>query len=189
MPEAPEAPDVSDVGKVRSLLPLVILGFILVVFALAVLWWPTGNFGEQQVSIIHHISRLTRPLNNEDGLNLPRRFLDAGIYLIVLAGVVFLVTAWRRGTRGAVLGLIGVSVLGLSYASGMALYSGPMVSTCGFLLILFGAVVTWATLREESTPQDNTDQLEHEKPDLDSGEAQRHSLDLGTDEYALHPIA
>ncbi len=170
-----------------------ILGFILVVFALAVLWWPTGNFGEQQVSIIHHISRLTRPLNNEDGMNLPRRFLDAGIYLIVLAGVVFLVTAWRRGARSAILGLIGVSVLGLSYASGMALYSGPMVSTCGFLLILFGAVVTWATLREESTQPDNTadntDQIELEKPAIESGEAQRHSLDLGTDEYASHPIA
>src|SRR5689334_19171635 len=121
MPDAPESPDVPDMGevrKVRSLLPLVIMGFVLVVIALAVLWWPTGNFGEQQVSVIHHIARLTRPLNNEDGLNLPRRFLDAAIYLVVLAGVVFLVTVWRRGTRGALMGLIGVSVLGLSYASG-----------------------------------------------------------------------
>jgi hypothetical protein len=166
------------------------------VFALVVLWWPTGNFGEQQVSIIHHIFRLTRPLNNEDGLNLPRRFLDAGIYLVVLVGVVFLVTAWRRGTRGALLGLIGVSVLGLSYVSGMALYSGPMVSTCGFLLILFGGVVTWATLRDETGEAENADQLLENPIDQNDNLAQNYSsadqakpLDLGTDEYASHPIA
>src|SRR5260221_12601637 len=114
--------------QVRGLLPMVVAGFILVLLALLVLMWPNGQWGDEGVTTMPHVMRLFKPMLNEDSLNIPRRILDLGIYAIVVVGLVLLVTAWRRGTRGSLLGLMLVSILGLAYVGGMALYSEPMIA-------------------------------------------------------------
>ena len=189
-PDQAEQIGYSESGKIRSLLPIAIVGLVLVIVALLLLLWPTGQFGDTDVRMIPHVARILRSIDNETGLNLPRRLLDVGIYIVLLAGIGFLVVAWRRGTRSALVGLIAVSILGLSYMSGMALYTGPMIATCGFLLVLFGAVVAWTTTRDkgadendENTALHSTDSMADQK--IDGSD----TLELGTDENAPHPVA
>lgn len=181
----PEKRKSGDIQTIRSLMPLVLLGFALVLTALLLLLWPTGQFGEQNVQTIPHILRVVRPMIGESALNIPRRILDVAIYLVVIIGIGFLVVAWRRGTRNSLLGLIGIAILGLSYVSGMALYTGPAVGTCGFLLILFGAMVAWIISRGE----DEDDEASPAETDTYTDPAERtENTTLGTDDYASHPV-
>ncbi len=129
----------ANLAIIRALLSIVIVGFVLVGFALLLLRWPIGA-GDQAVQ---QITRLAG--SDDNGANLIQRLPDLAIYLIVIAGIAFLVLAIRRGERSLLLGLVGIGFLGLAYAGGMALYIGPMVSVCGFMLILFGGMVAWAT--------------------------------------------
>src|SRR5450432_3349258 len=165
--------------QVRSLLPIVIVGFALVLVALLVLLWPNGQWGDDGVVTMPHIVRLMTPLLHENGVNLPRRILDIGIYAVVVAGLVLLVQAWRQGRRNALVGLMFVGILGLSYVSGMALYTGPMIGTCGFMLILFGGLVAWVSTTDP-TPT---------APDHDGENFTIEPIyTLGTDENATHPV-
>src|SRR5258708_13111824 len=84
---------------VRSLLPMVITGFVLVLLALLVLKWPNGQWGDEGVSTMPHVMRLFTPLLNEDGLNIPRRIMDLGIYVVVVVGLVLFGTTSPQGTR------------------------------------------------------------------------------------------
>ncbi|MEP7285780.1 MAG: hypothetical protein ABI947_08430 [Chloroflexota bacterium] len=173
----------SNLQTIRSLLPVVFAGLMLVIVALVIMLWPTGAYGDQGVQTVPHVLRVLRPLPSETGLNIPRRILDVGIYVVVLVGIGALLIAWRRGSRNALVSLIVVGVLGLSYVSGMALYTGPMVSTCGFLLIFFGGLVAWVTshnepatsaLPDDGDPADRADQIDR--------------AESGTDKYASHTI-
>jgi hypothetical protein len=153
----------SNLQTLRALMPLIILGYAMALCALPVVGWPTGQFGQQNVELVRHFDRITRPLISEgDSAGLPRKILDVAFYLVLLAGFGFLVLSWR-GRRNPMLGLIGVGILGLSYASGMALYSGPLLSTCGFLLILFGGIVMLTTARDDEI--DSTENEEIAAPD------------------------
>ena len=181
----PEKRKNGDIQTIRSLMPLVLLGFVLVLTALLLLLWPTGQFGQQDVQTIPHILRVVRPMIGESALNIPRRILDVAIYGVVIIGLGFMVVAWRRGTRQSLLGLIGIAILGLSYVSGMALYTGPAVGTCGFLLILFGAMVAWMTSHNED--QDDEASPAEMYSDIDPAERTDNAT-LGTDEYASHPV-
>ncbi len=163
---------------VRSLLPMVITGFVLVLLALLVLKWPNGQWGDEGVSTVPHVMRLFTPLLNEDGLNIPRRIIDLGIYAVVVVGLVLLVTAWRQGTRGTLPLLMLVSITGLAYVGGMALYSGPMIGTCGFMLILFGGLVTWASTTDHASAH----------PDDEENLTTEPIHTLGTDENGTHSV-
>ncbi len=163
---------------VRSLLPMVITGFVLVLLALLVLKWPNGQWGDEGVSTMPHVMRLFTPLLNEDGLNIPRRIMDLGIYVVVVVGLVLLVTTWRQGTRGTLPLLMLVSITGLAYVGGMALYSGPMIGTCGFMLILFGGLVTWASTTDHTSAH----------PDDEENLTTEPIHTLGTDENGTHSV-
>src|SRR5258708_10175564 len=124
-PDQTEQTGHAESGKIRSLLPIALVGFVLVIVALFLLLWPTGQFGDASVTLIPHVARILRSIDNETGLNLPRRLLDVAIYIVLLAGVGFLVMAWRRRKRNALLGLIAVSILGPSFISRLALHARP----------------------------------------------------------------
>lgn len=148
---------------IRALIPLVLFGFLLTLIALLIAGWPTGQFGQQNVETVPHYERFTRPLVGEgETLTLPRRILDVAFYLVLLAGFAFLFLTWRRGNRSSLMGLIGVGILGLSYASGMALYNGAFVSMCGFLLILFSGIVMLTVVRDDEDVETETDLTESE---------------------------
>jgi hypothetical protein len=170
----PNARRMSDIQTIRSLMPLILIGLTFVVSALLLLKWPNGQFGEENVSPLPHLERIGQPLIGESSLSLPRRILDIAIYVVVVVGLGFLVLTWRRGQRNSLLGLIGVSILGLSYVSGMALYAGPAVGTCGFLLIFFGAMVAWVSAdSEDETDGIKSDDLTRESIDRTPDSADR----------------
>jgi hypothetical protein len=134
-------PDRSTI--VRSLMPLVLFGFLIVVTALLCLLWPAASTNDNRGITVRHRERIG--LTDETGTaNLSRLFLDLSIYAIVIAGIAFMLTAWVGARRGMLVGLMGVGILGIAYASGMAQYTGPAVSICGFILLLFGGWVAWA---------------------------------------------
>ncbi len=161
---------------VRSLMPLVLLGLLIVVTALLCLLWPASPTGESRGAVVRHRDRVS--LTDDSGaVNLSQLFLDLAIYVIVIAGIGFLVTAWVGARREVLAGLIGVGILGIAYASGMAMYTGPAISICGFTLILFGGWVAWAA----SSPV----------PD-DSGETNGEPVELTanrTNDHASHSVA
>jgi hypothetical protein len=169
MLEQPFTRESSPEMSIRGLMWLVAAGFIVVIVALLILGWPSGQWGDKDLKILPQIMRTVFALRGEVTLPAARLALDVGIYVLVMIGLAFLVAAWRGGSRGAVTGLLVISILGLSYVSGMALYIGPMVSTCGFLLILFGGLVAWASMPRQNLPEQPID-------------------DRGTDEYASHPV-
>lgn len=139
----------STLATIRGVLLLAMVGFVLVIVAFLVLLWPTGSWGTNDVAFVQHFQRITSALTGEGTSNLPRRLLDVAIYLVVLVGLIFMFGAWWRGSRFALTGLLGASVLGLSYAGGMALYTAPMVTSCGFTLVLFAALLSLLSLHEE----------------------------------------
>jgi hypothetical protein len=156
----------SNLQTLRALMPLVLFGYLMALFSLIVKGWPTGQFGQQNVDLVLHFERILRPLVSEgDSAALSRRILDIAFYLVLLAGFGFMVLVWRRGKRSPLLGLVGVAILGLSYASGMALFTGGFMSMCGFLLILFGGIVMLTTARDDDEEIESTELYETIAPD------------------------
>ncbi len=183
-------PESNDSGitrqTLRDLLPVIVLGFILVVIGLFVLLWPTGAWGTENNVSVPHLQRL---LGDAGGSAVPltRRILDASIYLVVLLGIGFVGVALRRSTRDTMIGLIAVSILGLAYVSGQALYAGPMMSACGFLFILFGSFVAWiASSANDPKPAEPNLPAEHEKVD-DTGSSE--PIGVGNNDYASSSVA
>jgi hypothetical protein len=188
MPEEINRPHQTDTTVVRYLMVLVIAGLIAVFFALARLRWPAGPDADGPG--IHHLSRMLGPSPDSSSLDIPRRLLDFAIYPVALIGVGLLGLVLRRRSRLSLIGLMVVGFLGLAYVSGMALYAGPMVSVCGFMLILFGGLVAWIA---SSPPEETTITVEvpgelAEQP----GETSRpegESVDIRTDDHASHSAA
>ncbi len=206
----PQAQPVQPVRRdhVFAMMPLIVVGYALVLVALLLLPWPTGQYGEQEVGFVPHILRIICPLPDEvatssppsvpvlgfqcypwDGAhpNFPRRLLDIAIYGVVIVGIYLLAMAVRRGTRGSLAALIVFSVVGLSYVGGMALYTAPAISVFGYLLILFGALVAFASFPPEGIAQAPRKQTEavtevEEAPVEDSYDA---SYDQQQDEQQI----
>jgi len=154
-----------NLQTLRVLLPLVLFGYLMALCSLPVAGWPTGQFGQQNVELVSHFQRITHTLVSEgDSAALPRRILDIAFYLVLLAGLAFMVLVWRRGKRSPMIGLLGVAILGLSYASGMALFTGGFMSMCGFLLILFGEIVMLTAARDDDEAE-TTELNETTEPD------------------------
>jgi hypothetical protein len=170
MLEPPPSSEPTPKNQVRSLMFIVACGFVIVIVSLLLLNWPSGQWGESDVTMIPQIQRTIAAVTGKIAWPLPRLILDVGIYILLVIGLGFLVAAWRSGARGALMGLLAISILGLSYVSGMVVYVGPMISACGFVLILFGGLVAWASSPRHNLP---------EEPPID---------DRGTDEYASHPV-
>lgn len=164
------SPEPNPNKQVRGLMYIVACGFVIVLVSLLLLNWPSGQWGESDVKMLPQVQRTIAAVTGKIAWPVPRLVLDVGIYVLLIIGIGFLVAAWRNGARGALMGLMGISILGLSYVSGMVVYVGPMISACGFVLILFGGLVAWASLPRHNLP---------EEPHID---------DRGTDEYASHPV-
>lgn len=127
---------------VRSLLPVTFIGLFIVLIALVFMQWPVPT-GKGVTD--HQISRMTGFLSGANA-SLPGFLLDALVYILLLVGIGCIVIAWRRAWPGPLLALTLVGLLGLAYVSGTALYTGPMISVCGFSMVLFGGLVAWVAV-------------------------------------------
>lgn len=136
---------------IRSLIPFVFLGFLIAFAALFLLQWPMPAGSEQSTSLL--LMRIIAPVATESTANIARKFLDLGIFIITLIGIGFMVVAWRLGERGPLIGLVAVGILGIAYASGTAAYTGPLVSVCGYTIILFGGLVAWLAASSDASSE------------------------------------
>jgi hypothetical protein len=182
---APDAPLIPLEGSVpgpsaeqrtepaRGVLPITLVGILIALVALLVLQWPIQT-ADSSVQTTVHISRLVERLTSG---NIGGALTDAIMYGAVLVAIVLCVVLWRHGTRPRLLGLLFIGLLGLVYSGGMALYIGPMVSVCGFSLILFGALIALATYPADDATGQNENDRHSEK---------MHSVDKGYPGQVMH---
>jgi hypothetical protein len=148
--ERPSA-EASNPIIIRSLIPIVFVGFLIAFSALFLLQWPLPAGSDQSTDLL--LRRITSPAVTEGTANVARRFLDLGIFIITLIGIGFMTVAWRMGERGPLIGLVAVGILGIAYASGTAAYTGPLVSVCGYTIILFGGLVAWLAASSDTSSE------------------------------------
>jgi hypothetical protein len=181
---------------VFALMPLISFGLFLVLFGLLALMWPTGSFGEDSVESINNLERIYRGITGQYPTNVVKIILDIAYYPLVIAVTWFVVRAWIGAKRRVFVAIIAISILGMSYLAGMVLYNGPMVSACGFTVLLFGSFVILTVARdnydsesdETSATQNRTESdslatIETDKP-ADQPIDQPQSDELGTDKNA-----
>lgn len=140
-PHEADKPTHSALESIRIVMAMVFLGLATVLCSLFFLQWPASPPAPPTDTTLH-TARIYEQIRDDGTTGLIRSLVDVSIYVVILAGIACLVLA-LVGRRGAVMGLIGVGVLGLVYASGTALYTGPMISVCGFTVILFGGLTAW----------------------------------------------
>jgi len=188
MLDDPNAPQDSQITRqtLRDMFPVIMLGFVLVVIGLFVFLWPTGAWGAEGTITVPHLQRLLGTGLPDTGIALTRRILDASIYLIIVVGIGFVVVGLRRGNRDSLLGLIAVAILGLAYVAGQALYSGPMMSACGFLFILFGSLIAWV-VSSVNGPPDRPDEPNNSDPSDPTSTVE--NLEVGNHDYASSSVA
>lgn len=135
----------------------VFLGLAMAVCATVGMTWPSDVPGEPFVRLVAHWDRLlavppegveAAPLAGLEALAWTwRRVWDALHYVLLLAGIGLAVWALLRDGPAPWVGLMVVGALGFFYAAGMALYNGPLIAMPGYLLVLFGALLTALTWR------------------------------------------
>ncbi len=193
MPDQPNAPsEFERLDIVRNLMPFVLFGVIVVLLALLLIRWPSAAPDDSPISTSAHLNRVISRLAGTGGPVLPGLVLDLGIYAAALLAVVLMVAAWRSGARRALVGLVLIGLLGLSYAGGMALYSGAMFGVCGFTLILAGGLVAWiATSPDDAAEMEleaaHAEHTEMKDKAFSQPEAATES-DAGKNDYASHPV-
>jgi hypothetical protein len=177
----------------RDLFPVIALGFVLVMVGLLMFLWPTGAWGADGTITVPHFKRLVGEGIPETAINLTRRILDGAIYLIVVIGIGFVITTLRGGNRDSLLGLMAAAILGLAYVSGQALYSGPMMSACGFLFILFGSLIAWIVsaardTQEPSSPSGEVSPVDPYNSDPSDPVTNIENLEVGNHDYASSSV-
>jgi hypothetical protein len=168
---------------VRSLLPLMLIGIFVVLAALLFMQWPipaSKNVTDRQ------INRLTGFLSGPSA-SLPGFILDVAVYMLLLVGIGCIVIAWQRARPGSLIALTMVGLLGLVYVSSSALYTGPMISVCGFSMVLFGGLVAWVAVPDgkEKTPESVEQSAQ---PPESSAEVKEVSEASETSDYASHSV-
>jgi hypothetical protein len=135
-----------------GLLAFVFLGLAMVACATAAMPWPSDVRGQANARLVSHWDRMLGTAPGTDIVALPessgpdatwiwRRAWDGLHYGLVLGGVGLAVLAAMRRRRGPWIGLAAIGVAGTFYAGSMALYSGPLVATPGYLLVLIGGAL------------------------------------------------
>jgi uncharacterized membrane protein len=137
-------------------LPLVIVGLLIVIFALLnAAWSPDYEGAAHRNQRVSHWQRLGGDDLPED--RLPdqeferssgyrvRRTLDALIYYMVFQAIVAVVGLALLNDRRLLLLLFISSIYGILYAVSMGIVIGPLLTIVGFALVLFSTIFGWLT--------------------------------------------
>jgi len=138
------------INAVRAVLPLVVFGFSIALCSMLVLLWPARSTADASIITTTHLARVASEFGR---VPFARIVVDIGIYVVLLVAFVAILMAWSRRSRGMLTLLMGIGLLGIAYASGQALYTGPMFSVCGYSLILFGSLVGWASSPDQAVEE------------------------------------
>jgi len=165
-PEPPALPPVApvpvDTERPRALLFIPIVGIAIVVLALLGLQWPMpATDSSTSGALVTHLftERLTQRFQLGGDANIAGAILDVLVVVALLLALLFTVLGLLSRSRAPLMGLILVGVYGVIYVFSSALYLGPMISLCGFSLILFVGVITWFTFPDDfkQTPTSPTE--------------------------------
>ncbi len=142
---------------------LAILGVMITLIAVLGLQWPlpanadVGNTGALTTRLFSQ--RLQMRMDLGDAASTASLILDVLVYISLALAVVFIVVSLSGRSRAPYMGLVLVGVFGVIYVFGSALYVGPMISLCGFSLILFVGAVLWFSFpiapRKDDEPKVN----------------------------------
>lgn len=176
-----------NTDMVRGLMALVLIGIVLVVVALLALRWPL--LGQDAIPYDYgtHPERLAVAGNGPRGA--AGLLIDLSVYVIVLAALIMALRTLRTGKRQWLGALVITGLLGLAYVIGMVLYIGPMVSGCGFSLIVFGALVAWIAgdQDQEGEQEAAQDQVQPDQDEPTSPLLNELVQDSNENESALAP--
>jgi hypothetical protein len=124
--------------------------------------------------------------------------MDATVYILLLVGMGCLVIAWQRARPGPLIALTMVGALGLAYVSGSALYTGPMISVCGFSMVLFGGLVAWIAVPVGKEKQKTLESIAALEQSIETPEAVKAAGETSgttetgeaseTSDYASHSV-
>lgn len=141
-------------GTILVSLPLVLVGLLVVVFALLQAAWP-ADYKNASYHYVSHWERLTgndapSEVEREAGYNI-RRTLDTLIYYMVLQSIVAVIGLAWLNERNLYLLLMVSGVYGILYAAGLGLVIGPILTAAGFGLVLWGATLGYSINSVEGT--------------------------------------
>ncbi len=140
-------------------LPLMIVGLFIVVFALVNAPWPADFKDARNDQAVSHWQRMTGNdipeellqfgVERASGLRI-RRILDALMYYMVFQAIVAIVGLAWIGERGLYWLLMISGIYGILYAAWLGILVGPILASCGFALVLWGAVFGWFSTQKLS---------------------------------------
>lgn len=132
-------------------MPVVLVGLLVVTFAMLVAPWPadppspvtggTISFGER---IIGRQGEPPAAESELDAVWYLRRGVDGLMALVVLAGYAVVWACLRFQRQLWLLMLVSGGVVGMMYGAATGLYGGPIFVSGGFACVTFGAGLAWA---------------------------------------------
>jgi hypothetical protein len=161
----------SKTSSVLSLLgsvPIVTLGLLIVTFAILKGPWPPDQPTSFYGLTVSHFERLqgkqiglppnaTAAEAGRTPVWYARRIFDGVAIGLLVAGYVSVAAViWFNEWRMLIV-LMGIAVVGIVYGGLVGLYAGPILTTGGFALILFGAGLSWAS--QYATEDNHHDEL------------------------------
>jgi hypothetical protein len=170
----PETPDLLTAAASRGMMALVLVGVAVVLLALLIMRWPVVGKADAPPEFGPQFQRVLAGLGGESQRGIAGVVVDLSVYAILIGVVLMALRTLRTGKRDWLGGLIVAGLLGMAYVTGMVLYIGPMISACGFSLIVFGGVVAWLaanTPESEAAPPVESRQVSQEPNSMESGVA------------------
>lgn len=139
-----------------SILPVIVLGFLMVIFALGFAPWQADFEEATNFDTVSHWNRFTgndlpenRDVERPSGY-LVRRIFDGTIYVSVIFGGMTVIALGFINRAWVFLPMIVLGLYGLLYAATSGLTVGPMILAGGYAMVFFGAIFGWITSPKKS---------------------------------------
>ncbi len=132
-------------------LPMVVIGFLIVIFALKEGPWKADYVNASPWDIVSHWQLATgddtpdgREVERPQGYEM-RRLLDFVIYGTIPLGAVTILLLGILNHPSLFAILMGIGFYGIVYAGSTGLTGGPLMTAGGYALILVSATLGWLT--------------------------------------------
>jgi hypothetical protein len=139
-----------------SILPVIILGFLMVIYALGFAPWQADFEGATTNDTVSHWDRLNgndlpenRDVERADGY-MVRRIFDGTAYVSVVLGGLTVIALGFINRAWVFLPMVAIGLSGLLYAATSGLTVGPMILAGGYAMVFFGAIFGWVTSPKKS---------------------------------------
>lgn len=139
-----------------SVLPVIILGFLMVMYALGFAPWQADFEEASNFDTVSHWNRMigndlpeNRDVSRPPGYFM-RRIFDMAVYASVIFGGMTIIALGFVNRAWVFLPMIGIGLYGLLYAATAGLTVGPIILAGGYAMVFFGAIFGWVTSPKKS---------------------------------------